>query len=112
MNRLNLGILLIVMMFGHNFVLNQSQSLQSPLEDIFNINITTFNLLYSIPSAFSILFIIPMGFFYKKIANKLLWGGAIALSFGQLLVCIFSSENKPFYFQLLMVGRIFEGIGA
>ena len=52
------------MMFGHNFVLNQTQSMQKTLTSIHNINITQFNLLYSLPSAISILFIIPMGFFY------------------------------------------------
>jgi hypothetical protein len=31
MKRLKLGLLLIVMMFGHNFVLNQTQSMQKPL---------------------------------------------------------------------------------
>lgn len=86
------------MMFGHNFVLNQTQTMQTPLENTFQINVTSFNLLYSIPSAFSIIFIIPMGFFYEKIANKLLWGGAFALSLGQLCVSLFSGENKPFYF--------------
>lgn len=112
MKKVSLGILLIVMMFGHNFVLNQTQSMQKPLEEIHSISVTEFNLLYSIPSAISILFIIPMGFFYEQIENKLLWGGAISLSFGQLLISIFAGENKPYYYHLLMGGRIFEGIGA
>lgn len=112
MKKLKLGFLLIVMMFGHNFVLNQTQTMQKPLEEIHNIGITSFNLLYSIPSAISILFIIPMGFFYTKLAWKLLWGGAIALSLGQLMVAIFGGDGKDPYFQLLMTGRVFEGIGA
>jgi hypothetical protein len=64
MRKLYLGILLTIMMFGHNFVLNQTQSMQKELTAIHKISITEFNLLYSIPSAVSILFIIPMGFFY------------------------------------------------
>ena len=80
MKKLYLGILLIIMMFGHNFVLNQTQSMQKELTAIHKISITEFNLLYSIPSAVSILFIIPMGFFYERYANKLLWIGAITLS--------------------------------
>ena len=31
MNRITLGILLVLMMFGHNFVLNQTQTMQKPL---------------------------------------------------------------------------------
>lgn len=64
MRKIHLGLLLILMMFGHNYVLNQTQTMQKPLENIHNITITEFNLLYSVPSAISILFIIPMGFFY------------------------------------------------
>jgi hypothetical protein len=86
--------------------------MQKPLEQIHNITITEFNLLYSIPSAVAILFIIPMGFFYEKYTNVLLWGGAIFLSFGQLLIALFSEEGKQYYFDLMMTGRIFEGIGA
>ena len=70
-------------------MLNQTQSLQKPLEDIHDISVTQFNLLYSLPSAISILFIIPMGFFYAKVATKLLFTGALLLSIGQLLVAIF-----------------------
>lgn len=112
MKKVQLGILLTVMMFGHNFVLNQTQTMQSELTTIHSISITEFNLLYSIPSAVSILFIIPMGFCYDNYANALLWGGAIVLSLGQLLVTVFASQNKPHYYDLLMSGRVLEGIGA
>ena len=112
MKKIYLGILLILMMFGHNYVLNQTQTMQKSLEQIHNIKVTEFNLLYSIPSAISILFIIPMGFFYRELANKLLWTGAITLALGQLLISLFGGDNQPFYYQLLMLGRIFEGIGA
>jgi hypothetical protein len=53
-----------------------------------------------------------MGFFYTHLANKLLWTGAIALSVGQLMVSLFAGDNKPGYYELLMGGRVFEGIGA
>jgi MFS family permease len=112
MKKIYLGILLILMMFGHNFVLNQTQTMQKELTSIFHISITQFNLLYSIPSAISILFIIPMGFFYDKYTNSLLWAGAITLSLGQLFITIFGAEKKENYFELLMTGRVFEGIGA
>ena len=107
MKKLKLGILLIILMFGHNYVLNQTQTMQKPLEKIHKINVTEFNLLYSIPSAISILVIIPLGFFYEHLSNKLLWTGAIALSLGQLIVAIFGGESKDFYYELLMIGRIF-----
>jgi len=48
-----------------------------------------------------------MGFFYTRLANKLLWTGAIAISVGQLMVSLFGGENKPFYYELLMGGRVF-----
>ncbi len=112
MRKLHLGILLTVMMFGHNFVLNQTQTMQKELTLIHSISITQFNLLYSIPSAVSILFIIPMGFCYEKYANALLWGGAIVLSLGQLFVTIFGSQSRSHYYELMMSGRIFEGVGA
>ena len=89
MKRFQLGVLLVLMMFGHNYVLNQTQTMQKTLVEIHSLNITQFNLLYSIPSAISILFLIPMGFFYQRIANKLLWTGAIFISLGQLLIAIF-----------------------
>jgi MFS family permease len=53
-----------------------------------------------------------MGFFYEKYEGILLWTGAIALSLGQLLTAIFSSEHRDYYFGLMMSGRVFEGIGA
>ena len=98
MRKIKLGFLLVLMMVGHNYVLNQTQAMQKPLEEIHSINVTSFNLLYSIPSAISILFIIPMGFFYEKLSNKLLWMGAILLSLGQLLVAVFGGSNQPFYY--------------
>jgi hypothetical protein len=48
-----------------------------------------------------------MGFFYEKYANALLWGGAIVLSVGQLMVTIFGAENKENYYHMMMGGRIF-----
>jgi hypothetical protein len=91
MRKFHLGILLTLMMFGHNFVLNQTQTMQKELTSIHSISITEFNLLYSIPSAMSILCIIPIGFFYDKYANSLLWAGAIILSLGQLIITIFGA---------------------
>lgn len=40
MRKLHLGILLTLMMFGHNFVLNQTQTMQKELTSIHNISIT------------------------------------------------------------------------
>jgi len=40
MKKLHLGFLLILMMFGHNYVLNQTQTMQKPLEKIHDITIT------------------------------------------------------------------------
>ena len=68
--------------------------MQKELTDVFDITVTQFNLLYSIPSAVSILFIIPMGFFYDKYTNSLLWAGAITLSLGQLFITLFGASNK------------------
>jgi len=91
MKKFYLGILLIIMMFGHNFVLNQVQSMQAHLTKIFKVSITEFNFLYSIPSGISMIFIIPIGFFADKYTNSLLWIGAFALLIGQLLSTIFGA---------------------
>lgn len=40
MKKLKLGVLLILMLFGHNYVLNQTQTMQKPLEQIHQINVT------------------------------------------------------------------------
>jgi hypothetical protein len=40
MKKVQLGILLTVMMFGHNFVLNQTQTMQKELTIIHSISIT------------------------------------------------------------------------
>ena len=55
MNRKYAGILLILMMLGHNYVINQPQSLQQDIEHIHSVTVTEFNLLYSIPSILAIL---------------------------------------------------------
>lgn len=34
MSRLKIGVILIIMLFGHNFVLNQTQSMQQAIEKI------------------------------------------------------------------------------
>lgn len=107
MRKLVLGILLVLMMFGHNFVLNQTQTMQKALEQIHSIGVTEFNLLYSIPSVISILFIIPVGFFYEKYLSTLLLFAALTLSLGQLLVTLFSAEHQKYYYGLMMSGRVF-----
>jgi hypothetical protein len=89
MNKFRRGLLLIIMMYGHNYVLNQAQALQKEIQNIHDVTVTEFNLLYSIPSAVSILFIIPLGFMYERFSNSLLIAGAIALSLGELMVTLF-----------------------
>jgi hypothetical protein len=75
MNRKYAGILLILMMLGHNYVINQPQSLQQDIEHIHSVTVTEFNLLYSIPSILAILSIIPVGIIYNSYPNfTLLFG--------------------------------------
>ena len=89
MNRLVIGVLLILMMFGHNYVLNQPQVLQSEFQSIHKISVPQFNFLYSIPSFVSIFFILPLGVLYDRYSGVILIGAALSLMFGQLLVAIF-----------------------
>ena len=107
-----LGFLLIMMMFGHNFVLNQTQSMQKELMHVHGITITEFNLLYSIPAALSILFIIPVGFFYDTYRYHLLALGAFSLTLGQAFITGFGAYAESVGFTLTMVGRVFEDMGA
>lgn len=112
MNKLLCGVILILMMLGHNYVINQPQSLQKQLQNIHGINVTQFNLLYSIPSILALLTIIPIGYIYHKYPNFTLLFGVAVLFIGQLLVSLFGSEGKQYFYSLLITGRTFEGTGA
>lgn len=91
MNRKYTGLMLILMMLGHNYVINQPQSLQHEIEQIHNVNVTEFNLLYSIPSILAILTIIPVGIIYSKYPNFTLMLGITILFIGQLLASMFGA---------------------
>lgn len=112
MNKLVLGVLLILMMFGHNYVLNQPQVLQDELQTIHQASVPKFNLLYSMPSAIAIFFILPLGIMYDKYAERILIGSAFFLMLGQLLVTVFGANPAPYAFPLLTLGRVLEGTTA
>ncbi len=40
MNKFRRGLLLIVMMYGHNYVLNQAQALQKEIQNIHDVTVT------------------------------------------------------------------------
>lgn len=44
---------------------------------------------------------------YHKYPNFTLLFGACVLFIGQMLVSMFGSEGKPFYFSILIAGRTF-----
>lgn len=111
-SRLYPAVLLILMMFAHNYVLNQAQSLQTTIQELHDVRVTEFNFLYSIPSAVSIFVIIPLGILYENYAQKVLLLGAFALLFGQILVTICGPNFMSHSYLGLIIGRIFEGNGA
>lgn len=112
MNRKHAGILLILMMLGHNYVINQPQSLQQDIEHIHSVTVTEFNLLYSIPSILAILSIIPVGIIYNSYPNFTLLFGVGVLFAGQILASMFGSEGLPYYFSIFVAGRTLEASGA
>jgi MFS family permease len=112
MHRSVLGFLLALLMFGHGFVLNQPQVLQSEFQHIHNILVPQFNLLYSIPSAVAIFFILPLGILYDSHSHLILLGAGVLLVLGQLLVTAFGTNASHFAFWLMAVGRVMEGTAA
>ena len=76
------------------------------------VSVPTFNLLYSLPSAVSIIFIIPLGILYDKHSQAILLTGAIMLLAGQVFVAIFGPNIGPHSYKALIGGRILEGTGA
>jgi nitrate/nitrite transporter NarK len=112
MNRLVLGTLLILLMFGHSYVLNQPQVLQTELQHIHQISVPQLNLLYSVPSAVAIFFILPLGIMYDRYAAAILLGAGFVLMLGQLLVAVFGTNNADYAFYLLVLGRALEGTTA
>ena len=79
---------------------------------IHDITITQFNLLYSVPAALSILFIIPAGFCYDSYHFRLLAVGALSLTLGQALITGFAAHSHSLGFSLTMLGRVLEDMGA
>ena len=112
MRKLFKGLILVCMMFGHNYVLNQAQALQEEIQTLHNVNVTYFNLLYSVPSAISIIFILPLGCLYDRYSQHILLLGAFMLLIGQILVTIFGPLVRRFSYSFLVVGRTLEGTGA
>lgn len=93
------GLVLILMMFGHNYVINQPQSLFNQLESIHGGDTTKFNWsMYSLPSIMSILFIVPLGILYDKFALRILLVGAFSMLVGQFLVSFFGPYGLDYYF--------------
>ena len=88
MKKLHRGLILIVMMFGHNYVINQAQALQEEIQELHSVNVPEFNLLYSVPSAVSIFFIIPLGVLYDRYSEIILLLSSFMLLIGQLIVTI------------------------
>ena len=112
MKRKYAGVILIFMMLGHNYVINQPQSLQKDIEQTHKVTVTEFNLLYSIPSVLAILTIIPVGILYHKYPNFTLMFGISVLLIGQLLASMFGAQGKEHYFSIFIGGRTLEASGA
>ena len=69
-------------------------------------------MLYSLPSALAILFIIPLGTLYDQHAQKILLIGAALLIIGQISISFFSPSNNVIAFRIVVGGRVLEGVGA
>ena len=94
------------MMFGHNYVLNQAQALQKNIQELHQKTVPQFNLLYSIPSAISIVFIIPLGILYDRYSQKILIFAAFSLLIGQIFVTFFGPKFIEHSFSGLLTGRV------
>jgi hypothetical protein len=63
--------------------------------------------LYSIPSAIALVFIIPISLLYERFSNAILFGAAIVLLLGQILVALFGPYAGEYNFFLMVAGRTF-----
>lgn len=108
----SVAVLLVLILFGHNFVFNVPQALQDSIMQTHNIPITQFNLLYSLQTLPTIFLIIPLGVIYDSFGPKMLIPAAGLLVIGQLLMLVFTPMNSSFSFVMMIMGRVLQGIGA
>lgn len=110
--KFSVAVLLILILFGHNFVFNLPQSLQDSIMEIHSIPITQFNLLYSLQTLPTIFLIIPLGIIYDSFGPKMLIPAAGLLVIGQVLLLLYTPLKSMFSFVMMIMGRVLQGIGA
>jgi MFS family permease len=106
------GVLLVLILVGHNFVFNQPQALQDSIMQVHQVPMTQFNLLYTLQTLPTIFLIIPLGVLYDSYGPKMLIPSAFMLVLGQVLMIVYTPLKSSFSFIMMITGRVFQGIGA
>jgi len=110
--KLCIGLLLVLLMVGHNFVFNAPQSLQDSIMAVHQVPITQFNLLYTLQTLPTIFLIIPLGFLYDSYGACMLIPSAVLAVLGQVLMIIYTPLHSSFSFIMMITGRVLQGISA
>lgn len=110
--KLGIGLLLVLLMVGHNFVFNAPQSLQDSIMSVHQVPITQFNLLYTLQTLPTIFLIIPLGFLYDSYGAGMLIPSALLAVIGQVLMIIYTPLRSSFSFIMMITGRVLQGISA
>lgn len=110
--KFTIGVLLVLILFAHNFIFNLPQALQDSIMETHSIPITQFNLLYSLQTLPTIFLIIPLGVLYDSFGPKMLIPSACLLVLGQMLMFVYTPLRSSFSFMMMIMGRVMQGIGA
>lgn len=85
-----IGLLLIGILLGHNFVYNQPQALQDTIMQVHKLPTTEFNLLYTLQTLPTLFLIIPLGVMFDTYGPKMLIPASFLLVIGQLIMIIYT----------------------
>lgn len=107
-----IGLLLVLLMVGHNFVFNAPQSLQDSIMEVHKVPITQFNLLYTLQTLPTIFLIIPLGFLYDSYGACMLIPSALLAVVGQAILIVYTPLRSSFSFIMMIAGRVLQGISA
>lgn len=110
--KFSIGLLLVLLMLGHNFVFNAPQALQDSIMKVHQVPITQFNLLYTLQTLPTIFLIVPLGFLYDSYGAGMLIPSALLAVIGQLLLMIYTPLHSSFSFIMMIAGRVLQGISA
>lgn len=107
-----IGILLVLILLGHNYTANIPQAIQDSIMKIHSSSTTQFNLLYSLETLPSMFLIIPLGILFDILGTKLLVPAALLLMMGQLLLLVYTPLHSSFSFIMMILGRVMQGISG